>query len=152
MLYVWARQALGAAAVYPTCCVAQHQALCRSRQCVVSLQHNARRPSVPAKLLQSIRCQRLKWSFFPQGSDRGHASHSWFSKAPEVQGWLASSTSEIHWNQQVYSMAKRHSGFIGDKQMLLFLPFPPQSGPYKARFLMSTKTMPKHPMFSLPDH
>lgn len=39
-------------------------------------------------------------------SDRGHTPGSWFSKALEVQDRLASSTSEVHWNQQVYSWLK----------------------------------------------
>lgn len=117
----------------------------------VSLQRAARRPSVPAKLLQSRRCQKLNFFFsFPHTnpvSDRGRTPGSWFSKAPEVRDWLASSTSEVHWHQQVYSRLK---GILVSQEIsrCCTSPFAPWSGPYKARFLMSTETMPTHPVFS----
>lgn len=151
-LHVGARHAADVAGMHLTCCAAPCRARSCSRQRAVSLQHAARGLLVPAKLLQSRSWNYYFFFSFPRTnpvSDRGHAPGSWFSKALEVQDWLASSTSEVHWNQQVYSWLK---AFAGDKQMSHFLPLPPRSGRYKARFLMSTETVPKHPMFSLPDH
>lgn len=116
-------------------------------------------PSVPAELLQSRRCQKLKcwWFFFflssPTQTQRMteamHPSPD-SAKHRRYQDWLASSASEVHWHQRVYSWLK---GVPVSQEIsrCCTSPLCPLIRTLQSQVPMSTETTPKHPMFSLPD-